>query len=59
MIVVSTDMEEVATVCDRAIVINRGRASAELTGAELTMENLVSQSSQGGTASHAVAEAIV
>jgi len=57
MIVVSTDMEEVAALCDRAIVINRGRASAELTGAALTMENLVSQSSQGGAFSAEAASA--
>lgn len=59
MIVVSTDMEEVTTLCDRAIVINRGRAGAELTGADLTMENLVSQSSQGGTVSHAAVKTVV
>lgn len=58
MIVVSTDMEEVASLCDRAIVINRGRASAELSGAALTMENLVSQSSQGGMVPEAAVETV-
>ncbi|MFT4148579.1 MAG: sugar ABC transporter ATP-binding protein [Paracoccaceae bacterium] len=50
MIVVSTDMEEVAALCDRAVVVNRGRAGAELSGRALTMENLVARSSQGAEA---------
>ncbi|MEQ1940227.1 sugar ABC transporter ATP-binding protein [Mesorhizobium sp. CN5-321] len=47
MLVVSTDMEEVAALCRRAIIIDRGRKGAELSGAALTMDNLISRSSQG------------
>jgi len=46
MIVVSTDMEEVAALCDRAVVVHRGRAGAELSGSALTMQNLVARTSQ-------------
>jgi ribose transport system ATP-binding protein len=47
MLVVSTDMEEVAALCQRAIIVDRGRRRAELSGASLTMDNLVSRLSQG------------
>jgi ribose transport system ATP-binding protein len=40
-VVVSTDLEEVATVCHRAVVFNRGRVTAQLTGDEITVSALV------------------
>ena len=41
VIVVSTDFEEVAQICHRALVFNRGRIVAELTGEALTMEAVI------------------
>ena len=51
IILVSTDFEEVAAVCHRAIVFSQGKIVDELTGAELTTENLI----QAASASNAVA----
>ncbi len=45
VVVVSTDFEEVAHICHRALVFNRGRIIAELTGAALTTERLISTAS--------------
>ena len=45
VIVVSTDFEEVAHICHRALVFNRGRIIAEITGAELTTEAVISAAS--------------
>lgn len=44
-VVVSTDMEEVAKIAHRAIVFGRGRVVAELSGADLTIGNLVAAAS--------------
>jgi ribose transport system ATP-binding protein len=44
-VVVSTDMEEVAKIAHRAIVMGRGHVIAELSGADLTIANLVSAAS--------------
>ncbi len=44
-IVVSTDMEEVAKIAHRALVMGRGRVVAELGGADLTIANLVAAAS--------------
>ncbi len=41
VVVVSTDFEEVAHICHRALVFNRGRIIAELAGPALTMEAVV------------------
>jgi ribose transport system ATP-binding protein len=41
VIVVSTDFEEVAQICHRALVFNRGRIVAELAGEALTMEAVI------------------
>jgi ribose transport system ATP-binding protein len=41
VIVVSTDFEEVARLCHRALVFSRGRIVGELAGAELTIERLI------------------
>ncbi|MFK7993749.1 MAG: sugar ABC transporter ATP-binding protein [Granulosicoccus sp.] len=41
VLVISTDFEEVANVCSRAIVFNRGQCIDELHGPQLTIEALV------------------
>ncbi len=41
ILIVSTDFEEVAKVCHRALVFDRGRVVAECRGDELSVENLL------------------
>jgi ribose transport system ATP-binding protein len=41
VIVVSTDFEEVANICHRALVFSRGIITAEIMGNSLTTENLI------------------
>jgi ribose transport system ATP-binding protein len=41
VIVVSTDFEEVARLCHRALVFSRGRIVAELAGHDITIERLI------------------
>ena len=53
VIVVSTDFEEVATICHRAIVFSRGQVVAELAGASLTTESLIQGASAGETRARA------
>ena len=45
VVVVSTDFEEVAQICHRALVFNRGRITAELVGAALTTESVITAAS--------------
>ena len=45
VIVISTDFEEVATLCNRAIVFNRGLCVEQLQGMQLTTEALVQSAS--------------
>ena len=45
-IVVSTDMEEVAKIAHRALVLDRGAIVAELSGADLTIAHLVAAASE-------------
>ena len=47
VLVVSTDFEEVANVCHRALVFSRGKVVSELSGIELSTENLIQQASAG------------
>ncbi len=47
VLVVSSDFEEVAALCDRALVVSRGRIIGELRDATLTMDNLLARSSTG------------
>jgi len=47
IMVVSSDFEEIATLCDRALVIGRGRITGEIQGAALTVDNLIARSSLG------------
>lgn len=50
VLVVSTDFEEIASICHRAIVFSRGRPVAELTGVELSTESLIQAASAGEAA---------
>ncbi|WP_277188164.1 sugar ABC transporter ATP-binding protein [Caballeronia sp. BR00000012568055] len=56
VIVVSSDLEEVAAVADRALVIDRGRVVSEVGGAALSMDALIAASSmsqhEGGASSN-------
>ncbi len=47
ILVVSSDFDEVAALCDRALVIGRGRIVGELRGDALTVDNLVARASLG------------
>ena len=47
IMVVSSDFEEVATLCDRALIIGRGQITGEIRGDALTVDNLVARSSLG------------
>ncbi len=48
LIVVSTDLEEVAALCDRVLIINRGAIASQLAGEEVSVDNLIAHSSRGG-----------
>ncbi|NGQ92479.1 sugar ABC transporter ATP-binding protein [Rhodobacter sp. HX-7-19] len=50
VLVVSTDLEEIASICHRAIVFSRGLPVAELTGVELSTESLIQAASAGEAA---------
>jgi ribose transport system ATP-binding protein len=45
ILLISTDFEEVALVCHRALVFDRGRVVTELAGADLSAENLLAAAS--------------
>jgi ribose transport system ATP-binding protein len=47
VIMVSTDFEEVANLCHRALVFNRGAVVAELAGPQLTVQSLVHHAAGG------------
>ncbi|WP_300037377.1 sugar ABC transporter ATP-binding protein [uncultured Roseobacter sp.] len=51
ILVVSTDFEEIATICHRAIVFSQGAIVDELSGSRLTTENLIQSASAGNIAS--------
>ena len=60
ILIVSTDFEEIATICHRAIVFSQGAIVDELSGTRLTTENLIQAASAGNMhdgkdASHAIA----
>lgn len=46
ILVISSDFEEIATLCDRALSIRRGQIDAELSGAALTLEGLLTDKTQ-------------
>jgi ribose transport system ATP-binding protein len=50
VLVVSTDFEEIANICHRAIVFSRGLPVAELSGVELSTESLIQAASAGEAA---------
>lgn len=50
VLVVSTDFEEIAAICHRAIVFSRGLPVRELTGADLSTESLIQAASAGEAA---------
>lgn len=50
VLVVSTDFEEIANICHRAIVFSRGLPVAELSGAGLSTQSLISAASAGEAA---------
>jgi len=60
ILIVSTDFEEVAKICHRALVFDRGQVVAELAGDDLCAENLLAAASasvgQVQRALHAVPE---
>ena len=45
ILIVSTDFEEVAKICHRALVFDRGQVVAELSGDDLCAENLLAAAS--------------
>jgi ribose transport system ATP-binding protein len=47
ILVVSSDFEEVASLCDRALVVGRGVIMAELAGDALSLDTLITRSSLG------------
>ena len=48
LVVVSTDFEEVATVCTRVLVFRNGLIANELRGAEITVQRLLACAAGGG-----------
>jgi ribose transport system ATP-binding protein len=50
VLVVSTDFEEVANICHRAIVFSRGQVVNELRGVALSTETLIQAASAGDAA---------
>jgi ribose transport system ATP-binding protein len=50
VLVVSTDFEEIANICHRAIVFSRGLPVAELSAIELSTESLIQAASAGEAA---------
>ena len=56
LIVVSTDFEEVATVCTRVLVFRNGLIAAELQGADITVARLLSLAA-GGAMNHDTVQA--
>ncbi|MEM9583000.1 MAG: sugar ABC transporter ATP-binding protein [Pseudomonadota bacterium] len=50
IVVISTDFEEIATICHRAIVFSQGAIVDELSGTRLTTENLIQSASAGNIA---------
>jgi ribose transport system ATP-binding protein len=54
VLVVSSDFEEVASLCDRALVIARGAIAAELSGTSLTLDGLIARSALGAESARQV-----
>jgi ribose transport system ATP-binding protein len=54
VLVISSDFEEVASLCDRALVVARGTISAELFGTSLTLDALITRSALGAESARQV-----
>ncbi len=54
VLVVSSDFEEVVSLCDRALVIARGTVAAELSGPSLTLDGLIARSALGAESARQV-----
>ncbi|MFK7869809.1 MAG: sugar ABC transporter ATP-binding protein [Roseobacter sp.] len=52
ILIISTDFEEIATICHRAIVFSQGALVDELSGTRLTTENLIQSASAGNIPSN-------
>ncbi len=50
VLIVSTDFEEIANICHRALVFSRGQMVAELTGVQLSTQSLIQAASAGEAA---------
>lgn len=56
IIVISSELKEIMAIADRIYVLSNGKCTAELTGSEITEDNLVRASYAGlGTGKHAAA----
>jgi|SRR5579871_5859676 len=47
VLLISSDFEEVVGICNRALIFNRGRVTAELSGPDITMARLIARASGG------------
>ena len=47
LLVVSSELEEIIAIADRIIVLSNGIKTAELTGSDITQDNLVKASYMG------------
>jgi ribose transport system ATP-binding protein len=56
LLVISTDFEEIATICHRAIVCSQGAMVDELSGTRLTPENLTQSVSAGNPKTQGLGE---
>jgi len=52
VIVVSTDLEEIAAICGRALIFDRGRITAELVASEITVAGLIAHVGGAGEPAH-------
>ena len=56
IIVISSELKEIMAIADRIYVLSNGKCTAELTGHDITEDNLVRASYAGlGTGKHAAA----
>lgn len=46
VIIISSELPEVVGICDRVIVMHEGRVTGELSGDEITQENIIQKTSQ-------------
>jgi len=47
VLICSTDVDELASLCDRVVVLHHGRVSAELAGEALRSHAILEASNQG------------